>query len=822
MDSVQAMASTASGPSAILDMAQEWKGMGESMVKSLVDCFSGIESREKNLRLVSESLATRSRDLEEREREFEELKLLQEGRSEELSLREEKLDEQLRLIHEHIESLEASQGEVEGLRGKEREKLKEIEKRERELDVVRGLLERRLDEVGKRLKEFDVFHNGKLEELALKEEILCKEKGEFVEEVKVANEKLKEKQRLGYGLIERLESALDMLGGMKVIMDEKFKEIELRETMAHESLTSRLNEADLIRESLEKRFKELEDIEKELNFSQGDKTEKLESREQQLDTTRVGTVKLRGEKSSEQQKLGLQMVENKPEEMTQELELKQGNMVSCKKEHDYEEHDCREKNLSSVRESPQTYVKENLALSKLDQPQRQLVGTQAEVVADKGQRVCRSREVELEGKLHGVHFKEQGSKQSILTDTTHAHLTIKPDKSVDLGQALQKDRETLEMLIIDPEKDLGLIDGEICKILSLSSDPAKLVLDTVQGFYTLRSGKLDTECKVRRATILLLDQLTKMSSKAKIQPCVTVAAIKLAFEWKSKLSTTVEDPMEVLGFLHLVAAFDLSSRFDKMELFSFLKLVGQHKQTPKLCHTLGLAAKIPEYIQNLINGKEYLLASTYVYEYQFQHRWKQGAILNYYVAHSKCSANTKARGERNTSEARDKAIASEIADLRVAVAHIIKYGLESEYSPNVLTARIQQLEVNRASLKHGCPSTSADIQKQGNSKRSGYPNKRKARRKLRQAAARGPAAAPNPQMPCDGSNRWSASPAWRAQHHVSNTETLLVASPAGFSYPWAHVNPVPMPHPGPDGPYKRHRPDVWLNGDHLGQFGNQH
>ncbi|KAH6811541.1 hypothetical protein C2S51_025303 [Perilla frutescens var. frutescens] len=798
-------------PSAIHDLVQEWKGMGDKMLNSLMDSFSDIESREENVRVVGELLETRLRDLEERESEF---KVLKEGKSEELRLREEKLDEQLKLVHEHIESLETSQGEVEVLRVKNCEKLKEIEKRERELDGVNTwLLEKRLSGFEKREKELEALYDGKFKELSLKEELLVKEKEEFVEEVKFTNEKLKEKQKLGCGLIERLEMALDMLGGMKVLMDEKFKEIESRETMAHESLTSRLNEAELIRESLEKRFKELEDIEKGIVFSQ-DKT-RLGSNEGQLVT--VGRdndmVNSREEEVTQRQKLGPQRLENKPEEKEQELGLKHGILVSCKKEHSYEERDleegeCSEKSLSSVRESPQNYIKENLALGKLDQPQRHVIGSDAGLVADKGQQACRLGEVAL--------------KQSMLTDTTSARVTIKQEKSVDLRVAQQKDQEALEMLINDPKKDLESIDNEIYKILLLSSDPAKVVLDVVDGFHALRSEKLDTECRVKRATILLLDQLTKMSPK--IQPCVIEAAIKLALEWKSKMSTTAENPMEILGFLRLLAAYNLSSHFDKNELFSFLKLAAQHKQAPDLCHALGLTEKIPgiilspvvlqfcymnmaRLIQKLINEKQYLLASTYISEYQLQHKFPQAGILNYYVTHSKLSANAKCRSERNSPEAQDKAIASELADLCIAIEHIVKYGLESDYSTNALTARIKQLEVNRESLRHGRPiptTAAAD-----GSQRCGRGNKRKERRRALRAE-RQSAAVLTPQITGHGSNSWSC-PGWSEMPPAE-------AAPLGFPYQWRCVNLVPMPQHMAVSPYKRRKTKAWYNGQQ--QFGN--
>ncbi|KAL8547989.1 hypothetical protein ACS0TY_007326 [Phlomoides rotata] len=583
-------------PNAVLEKMQEWKGMGENLLKSLVDCFSDIESREQALSLGMESLEKRKRDLEEREKKFD---LLEEEKKGELMLREEKLDEQLKLVREHIASLEGKIG-----------KLKEVESREREIDGVCGSIEKRLRDVEKREMEFDKLYNVKTRELELREDTLRKEKKQFAEEVKLVNQKLEKKQKVGCDLIERLESALKLLGRMKGGVDGRFKEMESME----ESLTAKLNEADLIKESLEKRFKELEKSEEEFTLFQEDKTRKLESKEQQLTSMRIELLKL-----TEEHKLG--------------------HMVS----------------------------KEIESLDK-DSPK--------------------------DADLSRGEFKQSGL----------------PNDHVDLKHALHKDGKILEMFINTTGKDLELMDDEIRKVLLLSSDPARLVLDAVCGFYSSKTGKGSEESKLWRVCFLLLDQLTKMSPI--IQPCDKGEAFKLALIWMSNLNTAAENPLEVLMLLHLLAAYKLSPYFEKNELFGFAKLVAQHKQTPWLCRVLGLAEKIPDIIQNLIHEKQYLLASTYVYEYGLENMFPQAAVLDYYVKHSKMSA-------KKSFESQDMATASEIADLCVGIEHIIKYGLESEYSPDILTERIKQLERNEASLKCRSPSASGerDIQKPREGKR---------------------------------------------------------------------------------------------------------
>lgn len=52
---------------------------------------------------------------------------------------------------------------------------------------------------------------------------------------------------------------------------------------------------------------------------------------------------------------------------------------------------------------------------------------------------------------------------------------------------------------------------------------------------------------VRRSCITLLEQLLKVSPKIKL--AVREEAMKLACEWKAKMSTVHEYSLEVLGFL---------------------------------------------------------------------------------------------------------------------------------------------------------------------------------------------------------------------------------------------------------------------------------
>ncbi|KAI3449782.1 hypothetical protein Pfo_006447 [Paulownia fortunei] len=706
------------------DALSERTSVAENLVKYLGRSFSEIESRQRNLDLVRESvvgrmmeieylresLEKRLKDLEEREKDIdafkegkkrklaleeEELSLKREEFLNDVKMREEELDKQLVLVHEHIERLEVAQNEVHGIRRRECEKLKEIEsqeqnlrsvrellaERERKVNLIIGTLDERIHVLEKREKEFDLFLEVKMRELVLKEEQLSMKWEEFVKEVKLADEKFREQEKLRNGFSERLELAENKLEGMRATTDERFKEIEFRENVAWESVAVSVKEADLIRESMEKQLEEFEKMKTEFNSFQEDKMRELVSKEQQLGVMSkelLKDVKLRDEQLTEREKLGNQIlkrlelaqdnvedlkkmvherfkelglkenelnsigdwvgrkmdeVDSKAKELEEqekritinednliskeyelqgkkkELDLKEENLGSCQKElevkqreddsaqelieHRLEKLEWREKNLNSLREFTRSCFKEHLAIKKELHFERDLVEKRARDLELKEQQLEHTvTELKFKKKQMRDHVKELELKQQGWTDVLNANVNIIPDESADLIFIVRMDGKTLQMFLNDPEKDLESMGGEIFKVLHLSSDPTKLVLDAMGGFYPPHLRKGDVESNVRRTCIILLEQLIKMSQK--IQPYVREEAIELANAWKSKMRATAENPLEVLGFLHLLAAYDLASYFDKDEILSFLMMVAQQRQAPELCRILGFTETITD------------------------------------------------------------------------------------------------------------------------------------------------------------------------------------------------------------------------------------
>nr|POF19092.1 frigida-like protein 1 [Quercus suber] len=135
---------------------------------------------------------------------------------------------------------------------------------------------------------------------------------------------------------------------------------------------------------------------------------------------------------------------------------------------------------------------------------------------------------------------------------------------------------------------------EVGTALRLSSDPAKLVLDAMEGFYPPRLKKGDVEFDesiVQGSCVLLLEQLFKLSPS--IKPDVKQEAMRLAIEWRVKLRVDTQHSLEVLGFLQLLASYGLASAFDDDELIMYLEKVSEYEQLPGLCQILGVDNMAP-------------------------------------------------------------------------------------------------------------------------------------------------------------------------------------------------------------------------------------
>lgn len=127
----------------------------------------------------------------------------------------------------------------------------------------------------------------------------------------------------------------------------------------------------------------------------------------------------------------------------------------------------------------------------------------------------------------------------------------------------------------------------------LLSDPAKFVLDVMQGSFPYIREKGDTgfEAGVMKSYILMLQQLKSLSPQ--IPPQVKEEAMKLAVGWKMKFTASAINSLEVLAFLLLLATYELTSSFNRDEILKLFEIVAEYKQALEVCQTLGFIDQIP-------------------------------------------------------------------------------------------------------------------------------------------------------------------------------------------------------------------------------------
>lgn len=154
------------------------------------------------------------------------------------------------------------------------------------------------------------------------------------------------------------------------------------------------------------------------------------------------------------------------------------------------------------------------------------------------------------------------------------------------------DGKALQMFLNDRIDEQTFMVEEVQSALKLSSDPAKLVLDAMEGFFHPHLKKDNMKCEgivVRSSCVLLLEQL--MELKPEITKAVREEAKALAGIWREKMRAESGNYMVVLGFLLLVAVYLLWWDFDTEEIGSLCEIVRQHRVVGELHSRLGFLQK---------------------------------------------------------------------------------------------------------------------------------------------------------------------------------------------------------------------------------------
>lgn len=174
----------------------------------------------------------------------------------------------------------------------------------------------------------------------------------------------------------------------------------------------------------------------------------------------------------------------------------------------------------------------------------------------------------------------------------------------------QMDAKGLLNFTTENRKNLSVIRDELSVALESATEPARLVLDSLEGFYpsdqtTQQGDKKDAALQgMRRSCLMCLEAMAALLARADpgadhlLNPETKQQAQAIADEWKPKLAGAGVDAangnsLEAEAFLKLLATFRIASEFDEEELCKLVLAIARRRQAPDLCRSLGLAHKIP-------------------------------------------------------------------------------------------------------------------------------------------------------------------------------------------------------------------------------------
>ncbi|GFZ05033.1 hypothetical protein Acr_17g0006050 [Actinidia rufa] len=124
----------------------------------------------------------------------------------------------------------------------------------------------------------------------------------------------------------------------------------------------------------------------------------------------------------------------------------------------------------------------------------------------------------------------------------------------------------LRKYMIDRPDSRFVIKAELPDALRHAPDAPTMVVDAMTGFYAPDSKK------------------NKKGDKD--------GAKKIAMDWKRNMSVNGDNPLEVLGFLHLLATYGLADCFSVEDLVDFTVVIARFHQSVELCRVLAFGDRI--------------------------------------------------------------------------------------------------------------------------------------------------------------------------------------------------------------------------------------
>ncbi|XVE78223.1 hypothetical protein DITRI_Ditri13aG0127400 [Diplodiscus trichospermus] len=279
----------------------------------------------------------------------------------------------------------------------------------------------------------------------------------------------------------------------------------------------------------------------------------------------------------------------------------------------------------------------------------------------------------------------------------------------------EMDSVGLHKFISDNRKNLAALKDEIPWALKAAASPARLVLESLEGFYLSQvanvDGKKDSNLLGRRRTCImlmeclsfLLSNLDMVSVSALISEDIKEQAKSIAEKWKPKLDALDMDAsngnsLEAHAFLQLLATFDIASGFNEEELSRLIPMVSRRRQTADLCRSLGLSEKMPGVIEVLVNNGRQIDAVNLAFAFELTEQFSPVPLLKSYLKEARKASSPVKPGNASPT-AQTEVSERELTALKAVIKCIEDHNLEEQYPVDSLQKRLFLLEKAKADKK---------------------------------------------------------------------------------------------------------------------------
>lgn len=279
----------------------------------------------------------------------------------------------------------------------------------------------------------------------------------------------------------------------------------------------------------------------------------------------------------------------------------------------------------------------------------------------------------------------------------------------------EMDSEGLHKFISDNRKNLAVMREEIPNALKAANDPASLVLDSLNGFYSMEMPSSDAKkdsnlLGLRRTCIMLMECLSTSLANLDLELIsgiissdVKERAKVIAEEWKPKLDELDVDAssgnsLEAHAFLQLLATFGINSDFDQESLSKLIPMVSRRRQTADLCRSLGLSDKMPGVIDVLVKNGRQIDAVNLAFAFDLTEQFSPVILLKSYLSDAAKVSSPGKLGNTSPSAQCD-VNEKELSALKAVIKCVEEHKLEGLYPLDSLQKRVVQLEKAKADKK---------------------------------------------------------------------------------------------------------------------------